>query len=136
MKNEKSQRISFSNSFGNIAGDEINIRSLEIRIPLLFNHITKIQFVKRRRLHFNFFLLLLSLFIFWMILYNNIFFISTTILCISGIVILAASAFYRTSERKVIIFTKFDFIKIQVEASLEQDSKEFISEFTKYHHLK
>jgi hypothetical protein len=132
MNNEKNKPISFSNSFGALTSEEIHIHSFEIRIPLLFKNIKKIQFVKKRRLHFNFFLLLLSVFTFWMMFYNNIFFIPNEVLSVSGIMLLTAAVFYRTSEREFIILTKFDFIKIQVEASLEQDSKKFISEFNKY----
>jgi hypothetical protein len=120
MKNEKNKPNLFSNNFGTITSDEIHIHSFDIKIPLLFKYI-------------KYFLLLLSVFMFWMMLHNNIFFVSNTILGTSGIALLAAGVFYRTSERQFIIFTRFDFIKIEVEASLEEDSKKFIKEFNKYH---
>jgi hypothetical protein len=133
MKNEKNKPNLFSNNFGTITSDEIHIHSFDIKIPLLFKYIKKVQLAKKRRLHLNYFLLLLSVFMFWMMLHNNIFFVSNTILGTSGIALLAAGVFYRTSERQFIIFTRFDFIKIEVEASLEEDSKKFIKEFNKYH---
>lgn len=136
MNTDKNKPISFNNNFGSISIDEIHIHNFDSKIPLLFKYIKKVQLVKRRKLHFNFFLLLLSIFVFWMMLYNNIFFIPAKILGISGIAVLAGCVFYRSSELQFIIFTKFDFIKIEVEASLEHDSKKFISKFNSYQKLK
>lgn len=131
MENLEENYFVFSNDFGTISSSEIHIHNYDNKIPLLYKFIKNIKFVKRRKLHFNFFLFILAIFTFWMMRYNNIFFIPTKILGISGIVILAAGIFYRTYDLQLIIFMKFDLIKIQVEASLEQDSKNFITEFNK-----
>lgn len=133
MKNLEENYIVFSNDFGAISSSQIHIYIYSKPHPLLFKSIKKIKLVKRRKLHFNFFLFILAIFIFWMMAYNNIFFVPARILGISGMVILAAGVFYRSSELQFIIFMKFDFIKIQVPASLEQDSKNFITEFNKQH---
>jgi hypothetical protein len=131
MENLEENYFVFSNDFGTISSSEIHIHNYDNKIPLLYKFIKNIKFVKRRKLHFNFFLFILAIFTFWMMQYNNIFFIPTKILGISGIVIFAAGIFYRTYELQLIIFMKFDFIQIHVKASLEQDSKNFITEFNK-----
>jgi hypothetical protein len=133
MKNLQENNFIFSNNFGTISNSEIQLHGYEKKTRLHFKSIKKIKFIKRRKLHFNFFLFILEILIFWMMKYNNIFFIPTKILAISGVVILIAGIFYRTYELHLVIFMKFDFIKTQIPASLEQDSKNFITEFNKQH---
>lgn len=133
MKNLQENNFIFSNNFGSISSLEIQLDGYENKTRLLLKSIKKIKFIRRRKLHFNFFLFILATFIFWMMKYNNIFFIPTKILGISGVVILIAGIFYRAYKLQLIIFMKFDFIQIHIKASLEQDSKNFITEFNKQH---
>ncbi len=61
--------------------------------------------------------------------FNNLFVLDHVILGIAAIAFLLTSIFYRSFESEFIIFQKFDFSKFKVKASLEQDSKNFITEF-------
>jgi hypothetical protein len=129
MKNENNKFMPFSNNFGAISIDEINIDDNEKKISLSTKIITQIYLVKKRKIELNIFFLFLFLSIFWMKAYNNIFLIDKDILGVSGITFLLLSIFYYRFESEMLILLKFDFIKIKVKNCLKEDAKKIITQF-------
>lgn len=132
MNDKNDKPVHFSNNFGTIRNEEISIHNYNRTFPLRMQYIRKMLLVKRRKLHHNAFFLVISIFIFWMMEYNNLFLINQGILGFSGIVILLISILHRSFESKFVILMKFDFVKIKVKESLEEDTKNFIIQFNKY----
>lgn len=129
MKNEQSRYSPFSNNFGSLDNDDIIIQCHKRKLRINTRLIRKIHFVKRRNLFTNAFLLFLSSLIFWTMEYNTIFAIDKVILGASGIALLLPGLFYRNFESEMVIVLQFDFIKIKVKNSLEEDAKKLITQF-------
>lgn len=117
------------NNFGVISEDKIIINFQNRIISIKLEEITKIIFVKRRKLHLNFFLFVISTLSLIMVYYVNLFFIYQLIIFSIGLITLIMSYFFKSYEHKFVLIKKYDFFQFFIKKNLIRDVEDLVLKF-------
>lgn len=117
------------NNFGVINNGKMYINHHGRYIAIKVDDIIKIRFLKRRKLHFNFFLFFMAVFLFvsmYPFNYSNI--MRLIIFCLT-IFFLMMSYCLKLYEHKFVLIKKYNFFEFIIKKSLINDVENLISKY-------
>jgi len=126
---ESSKALEYMNDFGAIYRDRIIIHSADEIVPIKVKNISKIVFVKRRKLHLNFTFIISSIVFFSVVALNQLYFISQILIEFFSFILAIIGVFYTAYQYKFVVVNKFDFIELLVSNSLKAEAEELVMEF-------
>jgi hypothetical protein len=120
------------NHFGEINNGKVCINHQDRVISIEVDDIIKVLLLKRRKLHWNFFLLLISTFFFMVIYSVELSLIFRFISFSIAVIALIMSYFIKLYEHKFVLIKKYDFFEFIIKKSLISDVENLIFKFNLY----
>lgn len=112
----------YKNNFGKVDKDNITLTIQNRKQKIALKNITKIEFIKRQKLHMNYTAFLLATYLLFFIEKNKMSSPSQAITLLFVAILLVTSVYIRQFQYKLIITKKNDFIAITVTKKLSQDA--------------
>lgn len=121
--------IKYSNNFGFIKDDKIEINSYNRILSISIKHIRKVFLLKTRVLYWNFLFLFFSFSFLSLLFTFNMSFIFQLFIYFLILSAFIISLLFRSYQYKFVMLKKYDFMELIINKSSIDDVKKFVSNF-------